>query len=225
MTRILGFVVGAMLVFGGLYYLLTPPGVVPGRVELELTPPSTAAEPESEPESAPEPEPAMAPEESAETDRTKSPNPAPPPESAPIQYAGGLPPDADGQSPSAVDIADEQALVEQALAAMQARQMHEQQPAPVDAASPAAAQDPDATAPQPADHVQWFAVWDPFHSELSANAFARRLERMTGLDYRVVRSGPAKYEVAVAFGSEEERVANIAVIEEATGLRIAGGSL
>lgn len=72
---------------------------------------------------------------------------------------------------------------------------------------------------------QWFAVWDPFHSEISAKAFARRLEMMTGLDYRVVRSAPAKYEVAVGFTDERERVANVAVIEDATGLRIAGGSL
>lgn len=74
------------------------------------------------------------------------------------------------------------------------------------------------------DARQWFAVWDPFHSELSAAAFARRLGNLTGLDYRVVRSAPANYEVAVAFADEQERVANLEAIEQATGLRIAGGS-
>ncbi|MBT8116825.1 MAG: hypothetical protein KJO66_03265, partial [Gammaproteobacteria bacterium] len=41
--------------------------------------------------------------------------------------------------------------------------------------------------------TEWFPVWDPFHSELSANAFARRLERVTGLDYRVIKTAPAQY--------------------------------
>lgn len=73
--------------------------------------------------------------------------------------------------------------------------------------------------------AQWFAIWQPFHSQYSADAFAARLEQLTGLDYQVVKSAPATYEVAVAFYSEQERVENLALIEEATGLKIAGGSL
>ena len=225
MSRILGFVMGALLVFGGLYYLLTPAGMAPVSVELEL-PIREVDMAVQEPQPEPEPEPAPEPAESAEIEvpQPESPRPAPPSEPARVQFADQTPPAAPGQSPSAVDIADEQTLVEQALAAMQAQQpMQRAQPEPAPSAFPDAA--PDESTPAPGEDTQWFAVWDPFHSELSANAFARRLERMTGLDYRVVRSGPAKYEVAVAFRSEAERVANIALIEEATGLRIAGGTL
>ena len=213
MSRILGFVTGALLVFGCLYYLLTPAGMAPVSVEPQLPLPRVDT---AVPEPA-EPEPA----ESAETEvpQPDSPPPAPPSEPAEVQLADRAPAAPTGQTS---DIADEQALVEQALSAMQARQaMQQTQPGPAPAALPA--MQPDGSALQPEDDTQWFAVWDPFHSELSANAFARRLERMTGLDYRVVRSGPARYEVAVAFGSEAQRVAHIALIEEATGLRIAGG--
>ena len=72
---------------------------------------------------------------------------------------------------------------------------------------------------------EWYPVWDPFHSELSANAFARRLERLTGLDYRVIKTSATEYRVTMGYTSEEQRLANVAMIEEATGLSITGGSL
>ncbi|WP_405227154.1 hypothetical protein [Lentisalinibacter sediminis] len=65
---------------------------------------------------------------------------------------------------------------------------------------------------------QWHAFWQPFHSEISAEGFRRRLEGVTGLDYRVVSPRPGEYQVAFAYQDEAERQQNLAAIEEATGL-------
>lgn len=83
----------------------------------------------------------------------------------------------------------------------------------------AAPDDNDAITALEAD-TEWYALWDPFHSKSSADAFAARLERLTGLDYKVVRLAAARYQVAVAAASDEERVANLSQIEQATGLRL-----
>ncbi|MBT8421590.1 MAG: hypothetical protein KJP03_00565 [Gammaproteobacteria bacterium] len=91
---------------------------------------------------------------------------------------------------------------------------------PADTAYPAAA----ATLAADSD-PGWYPLWDPFLSELSAKAFARRLGAVTGLDYRVFRTDDRAYSVAVGYQSEEQRVVNVAMIEEATGLSLNGGSL
>lgn len=65
---------------------------------------------------------------------------------------------------------------------------------------------------------QWHAFWQPFRSEISAEGFRRRLEGVTGLDYRIVSPRPGEYQVAFAYRDEAERQQNLAVIEEATGL-------
>jgi hypothetical protein len=65
---------------------------------------------------------------------------------------------------------------------------------------------------------QWYAFWQPFRSEISAEGFRRRLEGVTGLDYRVVSPQPGEYQVAFAYRDEAERLAHLAAIEAATGL-------
>ena len=76
------------------------------------------------------------------------------------------------------------------------------------------ASEPDALA------LRWQPVWQPFLSELSAKGFAQRLARLTGLDYRVSEAGRGRYEVAVAYSTEDERDAHLARIESVTGLSL-----
>jgi len=73
--------------------------------------------------------------------------------------------------------------------------------------------------------LQWHAFWQPFHSEISAEGFRRRLEGVTGLDYRVVSPRPGEYQVAFAYRDESERLENLAAIEAATGLVLRSGML
>lgn len=83
-----------------------------------------------------------------------------------------------------------------------------------------AGEDPAATDAGDTDEPgrQWHAFWQPFHSEISAAGFRRRLEGVTGLDYRVVSPRPGEYQVAFAYRDEAERQENLAAIEAATGL-------
>jgi hypothetical protein len=75
--------------------------------------------------------------------------------------------------------------------------------------------------PGPAqEDVQWHAFWNPFRSELAANGFVSRLERVTGLDYRIVKMKPGAYQVAFAYVDDSERVTKLAQIEAATGLNL-----
>lgn len=110
-------------------------------------------------------------------------------------------------------------------------------PAPAAPAPPAAAplSAPPVGAAPPATEVvtpppvpasrQWYAFWRPFTSELSAKGFSDRLERVTGLDYRVVKVESGAYHVAFGYDDEQSRLANLSTIEAATGLRLAGGRL
>ncbi len=86
---------------------------------------------------------------------------------------------------------------------------------------PPAPDSPPASAPDAetgAGERQWYAFWQPFRSEISAEGFRRRLEGVTGLDYRVVSPQPGEYQVAFAYRDEAERLAHLAAIEAATGL-------
>lgn len=65
---------------------------------------------------------------------------------------------------------------------------------------------------------QWYSFWNPFRSELAASGFVAQLERVTGIDYRVVRIKPGVYEVAFAYGDDAERHAKLVQISAATGL-------
>ena len=66
--------------------------------------------------------------------------------------------------------------------------------------------------------LRWYAFWSPFRSQIAANGFVARLQRVTGLDYRVVSLKPGVYEVAFAYGDDDEIQANLAQISAATGL-------
>ncbi len=68
--------------------------------------------------------------------------------------------------------------------------------------------------------MEWQAFWNPFRSEIAANGFVTQLERVTGLDYRVVRIKPGHYEVAFAFLNDAERLTKLSLIETATGLEL-----
>ena len=85
----------------------------------------------------------------------------------------------------------------------------------------ALADEPDAmnSKPQP-DAQQWYSFWNPFRSQIAANGFVSQLERVTGLDYRVVRVKNGVYEVAFAYVDDDERRTKLAVISEATGLEL-----
>ncbi len=68
--------------------------------------------------------------------------------------------------------------------------------------------------------MQWQSFWNPFRSEIAANGFVAQLERVTGLDYRVLRVKPGHYEVAFAYLNDAERRPKLSQIEAATGLEL-----
>jgi len=74
----------------------------------------------------------------------------------------------------------------------------------------------------PATEQRWFAFWSPFRSQIAANGFVTQLQRVTGLDYRVVSVKPGVYEVAFAYSDDDEIQANLSQISAATGLEVPG---
>jgi hypothetical protein len=66
--------------------------------------------------------------------------------------------------------------------------------------------------------LQWYSFWNPFRSEIAASGFVAQLERVTGIDYRVVKIKPGVYEVAFAYDDDAERHAKLSQISAATGL-------
>lgn len=64
----------------------------------------------------------------------------------------------------------------------------------------------------------WYSFWNPFRSEIAANGFVSQLEKVTGIDYRVVRVETGVYEVAFAYLDDAERKAKLSQISLATGL-------
>jgi len=89
--------------------------------------------------------------------------------------------------------------------------------APVSVAAKVAA---DAAEVEPA----WQAIWNPFRSRVAAEGFVHQLEKVTGLDYRVVKVRSGVYQAAFAYGDDAERVARLAQISAATGLDLGDGS-
>jgi hypothetical protein len=81
--------------------------------------------------------------------------------------------------------------------------------APVPAAEPAP-----VTAVQP----EWHDIWAPFRTEIAAQGFVRRLESVTGLDFRVTKLQSGTHQVAFAYHDDAERDAGLAQIAAATGL-------
>ena len=72
-----------------------------------------------------------------------------------------------------------------------------------------------------ADDVQnWYAFWAPFRTEIAANGFVTQLQRVTGIDYRVVKVETGSYEVAFAYSDDDEILSNLSQISAATGLQL-----
>ena len=101
----------------------------------------------------------------------------------------------------------------------EAETVSEAEPAPVTAPDTASTSEVPAVAP---DDAQWFAFWSPFRSEVAANGFVKQLQRVTGLDYRVVKLEPGVYEVAFAYEDDQDITANLSQISAATGLQLPG---
>lgn len=92
---------------------------------------------------------------------------------------------------------------------------------PVPATAPTPAPIEEAPALQP-DTPQWYAFWSPFRSEIAASGFVAQLQRVTGLDYRVVKIKPGVYEVAFAYAEDADIPNNLSQISAATGLDMPG---
>jgi hypothetical protein len=78
----------------------------------------------------------------------------------------------------------------------------------------------DTPAVEPAETLHWYAFWSPFRSEVAANGFVDQLQRVTGLDYRVVKVKPGVYEVAFAYQEDQDITAKLSQISAATGLQL-----
>jgi len=72
--------------------------------------------------------------------------------------------------------------------------------------------------PDPLSGPHWYVFWKPFRSEIAARGFIARLERVTGLDYRIVKVKSGVYEVSFAYGSDAELDRHLSQIHAATGL-------
>ena len=66
--------------------------------------------------------------------------------------------------------------------------------------------------------AHWHEFWNPFRSEIAAKGFVSQLEKVTGLDYRVVKIKTGVYQVGFAYDNDEERRIKVAQISAATGL-------
>ena len=73
------------------------------------------------------------------------------------------------------------------------------------------------------DVQNWYAFWAPFRTEIAANGFVTQLQRVTGLDYRVVKVETGRFEVAFAYSDDDEIHSSLAQISAATGLQLPEG--
>ena len=76
---------------------------------------------------------------------------------------------------------------------------------PVVEPSPPAAPNEIAIVEKPAPVTSTAPVWDPFHSEVSATGFAKRLSLQLGYPFEVVKQAPARYLVVFDYVSDAER--------------------
>lgn len=70
----------------------------------------------------------------------------------------------------------------------------------------------------PENDLRWHSFWNPFRSAIAANGFVSQLEKVTGLDYRVVKIKTGVYEVTFAYENDTERRTKLTQIASATGL-------
>ena len=133
---------------------------------------------------------------------------APPPDTATAADEGTR------EEPPDHTLGDETLLVAGAADAAREATLETEQPAP--AVEPAAEipESPPALPLEP----EWHAFWNPFRSEVAATGFVRRLENVTGLDYRIAKVKTGVYEVAFSYQGDDELSANLAQISAATGL-------
>ncbi len=68
----------------------------------------------------------------------------------------------------------------------------------------------------------WQVIWGPFNSQVSAEGFAQRLSRVTGLIFNAIEKRPGRYVVAVAYDDDADRIASLAAISAKTGLNLKG---
>ena len=66
--------------------------------------------------------------------------------------------------------------------------------------------------------LKWHAFWNPFRSRIAAEGFVGQLEKVTGIDYRVIKIDIGVYEVAFAYEDDVERRDKMSLIASATGL-------
>jgi len=66
--------------------------------------------------------------------------------------------------------------------------------------------------------LRWHSFWNPFRSAIAANGFVSQLEKVTGLDYRVIKIKTGVYEVTFAYENDTERRTKLSQIASATGL-------
>ena len=64
----------------------------------------------------------------------------------------------------------------------------------------------------------WHEFWNPFRSEIAARGFVSQLEKVTGLDYRILKVEAGVYQVGFAYSDDNERRSKISQISAATGL-------
>ena len=64
----------------------------------------------------------------------------------------------------------------------------------------------------------WHLFWSPFASEASAEGFAARIERLTGVVTRVTEQTEGGYVVGFAYRDVDERRMYLDLIEAGTGL-------
>jgi hypothetical protein len=69
---------------------------------------------------------------------------------------------------------------------------------------------------------QWHSFWSPFRSELAARGFVSQLEKVTGLDYRVMKVNAGVYQVAFSYLDDTQRSSYLSQISAATGLEFPG---
>jgi hypothetical protein len=70
------------------------------------------------------------------------------------------------------------------------------------------------------EELQWYSFWNPFRSQIAARGFVMQLEKVTGLDYRVVKVKTGVFEVAFAYDNDVERRTKLSQISAATGLEL-----
>ena len=78
-----------------------------------------------------------------------------------------------------------------------------------------------ATSTQPErPQRQWFPVWKPFRSELSADGFASHLTRLTDYEFRVHRESAWHYQVELAYDAENTLDKALENIGEQVGMTL-----